>query len=41
MTQDPRGETKSENPKYDITKGIIKKLSKEIAAARKKIRTQQ
>ena len=41
MTQELRGETEPENPKYAITKGIIKKISKEIAAARKKLRTQQ
>ena len=40
-TQEPRGETEPENPEYAITKGIIKKLSKEIAATRKKLRTQQ
>ena len=40
-TQEPRGETEPENPEYAITKGIIKKLSKEIAAARKKLKTQQ
>ena len=41
QTQEPRVETEPENPKYAITKGIIKELSKEIAAARKKLRTQQ
>ena len=35
------GETKPENPEYAVTKGIIQKLSKEIVAARKKIKTQQ
>ena len=40
-TQEPRGETEAENPEYAITKGIIKKLLKEIAAARKKLKTQQ
>ena len=40
-TQEPRGETEPENPEYAITKGIIRKLSKEIETARKKIRTQQ
>ena len=40
-TQELRGETEPKNLEYAITKGIIKKLLKEIAAARKKIRTQQ
>ena len=40
-TQEPRGETEPENPKYAVRKDIIKKLSKEIAAARKKLNTQQ
>ena len=35
------GETESENPEYAVTKGIIQNLSKEIAAARKKLKTQQ
>ena len=35
------GETKVDNPEYAITKEIIRKLSKEIAAARKRQRTQQ
>ena len=35
------GETEPENPEYAVTKGIIRKLLKEIAAARKKLKTQQ
>ena len=35
------GEIEPENPEYAVTKGIIWKLSKEIAAARKKLKTQQ
>ena len=38
-TQEPRGEIEPENPKYAVTKGIIKKLSKKIAAAKKKLKT--
>ena len=40
-TQEPRGETDLENPEYAITKGIIRKLSKEIVAARNKLNTEQ
>ena len=39
--QEPRGWIEPENPEYAITKGIIKKLSKDIAAARKKLKTKQ
>ena len=35
------GKIEPDNPEYAITKGIIRKLSKEIAAARKKIKTQE
>ena len=41
LTHEPRGQIEPENPEYAITKNIIRKLSKEIAATRKKIRTQQ
>ena len=41
LNQEPTGEIEPENPKYAITKGIIQKLAKEIAAARKKIKTQE
>ena len=40
-TQEPGGETEPENPEYTVTKGIIRKLLKEIAASRKKLKTQQ
>ena len=41
LTQDPGGETEPENLEYAVTKGIIRKLLKEIAAARKKLKTQK
>ena len=41
MTQELTGEIEPYNPEYAVTKGIIQKLSKEIAAARKKIKTQE
>ena len=40
-TQEPRGETELENPEYAITKGIIRKISKEITAVQKNLKTQQ
>ena len=41
LTQEPTGETEPNNPEYAVTKGIIRKISKEIAAARNKIKTQE
>ena len=35
------GEVEPDNPEYALSRGIIKKLASEIAAARKKIRTQK
>ena len=39
-THTPREEIEAENPEYVVTKEIITKLSKEIAAVRKRKRTQ-
>ena len=38
-TEDQGGEIDTENPKYDVTKENIRKLSKEIVASRKGKRT--
>ena len=40
-TQELTSHAELENPEYAITKGIIRKLSKEIEIARKKIKTQE
>ena len=35
------GETEPDNPECAVTKGIIRKISKEIAVAREKLKTQE
>ena len=35
------GEVEPDNPEYAVTKGIIRKLANEIAAARNKLKTQE
>ena len=40
-TQEPMGEVEPDNPEYALSRGIIRKLANEIAAARKKIRAQK
>ena len=35
------GEVEPDNPEYDVSRGIIKKLATEIVVARKKIRAQK
>ena len=40
-TQVPTGEVEGNDPKYALSKSIIKKLAKEIAIARKRIKAQK
>ena len=40
-TQEPTGEVEVDDPEYALSRSIIKKLAKEIAVARKKIKTQK
>ena len=40
-TQVPTGEVKGDDPEYALSRSIIKKLAKEIAVARKRIKAQK
>ena len=41
LTQEPMPKVEPDNPEYAVSRGIIKKLAREIAAARKKIKGQE
>ena len=40
-TPEPTGEVKEDDPEYALSKSNIKKLAKEIAVARKRLKTQK
>ena len=40
-TQEPTGEVEEDDPEYALSKSTIKKLAKEIAVTRKRLKTQK